>query len=387
MINSSSLKLFGWHRFAALLLIALAAHCGSAAQAQAPAAQKKAAIFVDNKAGKEFDNKAAVFEDFISSRITAKGFAVISREQTVNALSKNSSTDAILENSTSALRLAQSLGADYVVVASISSFGTEKRDFEDGAVKTLNIISTMRASYKVLDGAQGAAMVGDTLKATKVTRGTPNAGVSNDDVVNELLDELSQKIADSLGSKQQMIAAAAPKPGQVEISVSCGMQDLGQHPISVPDVREGPNGVVMTKEALELQVLDVTVEVNGIAMGSAPGKFKVSPGLNKLKLTREGFQPWERTVNFVEGQSFKVALQLSEAGYARWKDNSTFLQSLESDRKLTDAQVKAIEGYAQMLQQSGYKVDSKSDTKLQGKSIYDGAMIQPRNYNRKRNEK
>jgi len=274
-----------------------------------------------------------------------------------------------------------------VVIASISSYGTEKRDFEDGAVKTLNIISTMRASYKVLDGVQGAAMVGDTLKATKVTRGTPNAGVTNDDVVNELLDELSQKIADSLGSKQQMIATAAPKLGQVEISVACGMQDLGQHPISVPDVREGTNGVVMAKGSLEVQVLDVTVEVNGIAMGSAPGKFKVSPGLNKLKLTREGFQPWERTVNFVEGQSFKVALQLSEAGYARWKDNSTFLQSLESDRKLTDAQVKAIEGYAQMLQQSGYKVDIKSDTKLQGKSIYDGATVQPRNYNRKHDEK
>jgi hypothetical protein len=232
-----------------------------------------------------------------------------------------------------------------------------------------------------MEGAQGAALVGDTLKATKVTRGTTNAGVNNDDVVNELLDELSQKIADGLGQKQAGMAAVGPKPGQVEISVSCGMQDSGQHVISVPDLRESTNGIVVAKGSLDVQVLDVTVEVNGLAVGSAPGKFKVPAGLNKLKLTREGFQPWERTVNFVEGQSFKVALQMSEAGYARWKDNNLFLQTLESDRKLTDAQVKVLEGYAQMLQQSGYKIDNKTD----GKSPYDGAIING-NY-RKKHEK
>lgn len=365
-----------WSRLMTMGCVLLALLNANNTQAQAPAAStpKKAAIFVDNKAGKEFESKASVFEDFIASRITAKGFSVISHAQTVNALSKASATDAVLENSTSALRLAQSLGADYLVVATISSYGTEKRDFEDGGVKTLNIISTMRASYRVLEGVQGGSLAGDTLKAVKVTRGTPNAGVINDDVVNELLDELSQKIAENLGTKQQMITAVAPKPGQVEVTISCGMQDLVQHPVSIPDVRATTNGFVVAKSSADVQVLDVTVEVNGIAIGSAPGKFKVSPGLNKLKLTREGFQTWERTVNFVEGQSFKVALQMSEAGYNRWKDSNKFLLSLEADRKLNEAEVKKIEGEAQMLRQSGYKIDAKAD----GKSLFEGATIDNR---------
>jgi hypothetical protein len=90
-------------------------------------------------------------------------------------------------------------------------------------------------------------------------------------------------------------------------------------------------------------------------------------------------------VNFADGQKFNVALQMSEAGYARWKDNTTFLFGLETGRKLTDATVKAIEGFAQLLRQSGYRVDTrtdikgdiKADIKTSGKSLFDGASINP----------
>jgi hypothetical protein len=75
---------------------------------------------------------------------------------------------------------------------------------------------------------------------------------------------------------------------------------------------------------------------------------------------------------------------MSEAGYARWKDNIAFLQNLEVNRKLTDAQVKAVEGFAKMLEQSGYRVDLREDAKVQinGKSLYDGANLQIQNRNR-----
>jgi len=82
-------------------------------------------------------------------------------------------------------------------------------------------------------------------------------------------------------------------------------------PVSVPDVRIADDGtVVMSTNQLAVQVLDATVEINGTAIGSAPGIFKVPPGLNKMKITREGFKDWERTVAFTEGQKFNVALQM-----------------------------------------------------------------------------
>ena len=181
-------------------------------------------------------------------------------------------------------------------------------------------------------------------------------------MVNELLDEAARKIAESLGKKQ--IIQPPPKPNLVEITIACGMQDLAQLPVSVPDIRMTKEGkLVVEKDPLEVQLLDVTVELNGTVIGSAPGVFKVPPGLNKIRLTREGFKDWERTINAIEGQKLKVALQMSDDGYKRWRDNTAFLQELKDKEKLTDAEVELIKGHAQMLRQSGFKVDVKEDIK------------------------
>ena len=64
-------------------------------------------------------------------------------------------------------------------------------------------------------------------------------------------------------------------------------------------------------------------------------------------------------LNFYDGQTLTVALQMSDEGYARWKDVVKTYTALENNRKLTDAEVEVLEGYAQMLRQSGIKVDTK----------------------------
>ena len=93
---------------------------------------RKAAIFVENRVGQAFDNKVPVLEDFITSRITEKGFSIISREVVINSLKNYNSEktkspdseklDTLLSNNTSALRLAQLMGVDYIIVTSITSF-------------------------------------------------------------------------------------------------------------------------------------------------------------------------------------------------------------------------------------------------------------------------
>src|SRR5208282_5762892 len=47
---------------------------------------RKVAIIVENRAGAQLNDKVAVFEDLLSSRIAGKGYSVISRDVTVNAL-------------------------------------------------------------------------------------------------------------------------------------------------------------------------------------------------------------------------------------------------------------------------------------------------------------
>ena len=158
------------------------------------------------------------------------------------------------------------------------------------------------------------------------------------------------------------------------------MQDLAQIPMGIPDVRlTKDNTVVIGKDKLNVEALDVTVELDGVVAGSAPGSFKAAPGLHKIRLSREGFTPWGRTMNVTEGQSpLKVALQMSDAGYQRWKDNIAFLASVENGKKLTDAEVKVLEGKAQMLRQSGYKVDVKEDIKVdtkEGVKVYQSQSL------------
>ena len=148
------------------------------------------------------------------------------------------------------------------------------------------------------------------------------------------------------------------------------MTDLKELPITVPDLAvSADNKVVRGAKNLDVQALDVTVELDGVALGSAPGSFQARPGLHKLTLSREGFSSWERTINVFEGQKLNVALSMSKQGFERWQENLAFLHTLENDRKLTDAQVKLIEGFAKFWSESHYRVDTKENIRIH-KSLF-----------------
>lgn len=157
-------------RLTALLFASVIAGHAAGPAPNASSAGRKAAIFVANRADKVLDDKLAAFEDFISSRITAKAFAVISHEVATDAVSslskdsKQTSMDQLLGNNASALRLAQMLGADYLILASLSSYGTEKRTFDADGVKTVIVMHNLRVTYKILEGVQGGTLAGDTVK-------------------------------------------------------------------------------------------------------------------------------------------------------------------------------------------------------------------------------
>ena len=326
------------------------------------------AIFSANHADKSLDEKLPALEDFISSRIAEKGFSVISREVATDAVSallkdsKQTGIDQMLNNNASVLRLAQMLGANYILMASISSYGTEKQTSDAYDVKTVNVNYNLRVTYKILDGVQGGTLAGDTFKASSTKRFTENSRSESTDIVNDLLDQASVKIAESVGSKVIKRVVASSK--LAEFSVACGMQDLAQLPTGVPDVRLTENNtVVIGKERVPVLALNVAVELDGAGIGSTPAAFKVPPGLHKIRLRRDGFKDYEGTITVYQGQTFNIALQMTDAGYQRWKDNTAFLNSIENGKKLTDAEAEKIRGEAQMLRQSGYKVDIKVDTK------------------------
>jgi hypothetical protein len=343
--------------------------------------QRKIAIIVQNRGSAALNDKVPVLEDLVSSRVAGKGFSVISRDDVTRSL-KNYSTgkdpngelgalDRSLEDNSSALRLAQNLGADYILVPSIVSLGTEKKNYSGNGINTLNITHKLRVTYKIVEAGQGGAVRGGAFTSEKNIRQTADLQTESSDVINELLDDAAEQLADAIAQNAPSLPAEVAKAAMVNFNVACTMTDPRQQPILISALGiTTDNHVVLTNQPMAVQAMDVTVELDGVALGSAPGSFQGRPGLHKIRLSREGFDTWERTINIYDGQNLRVALQMSNAGYARWADTTAFLATLDANRKLTDAEVKRIEGIAEFFKNSHYRVDTKENIHVTYKSLF-----------------
>jgi hypothetical protein len=327
----------------------------------------RAAIFISNRVA-GLEAKTGAFEDLVTARVTDLGFRVLSREIVADSLRgfdpalasaprPADSLDSRLSEQSSALRLAQGLGADYLLVGSLVSIGTSRRAIDAYGVHRTTEETTLRFAYKVIDGRTGATLTADAGKASRQVVQGDGAREASDDVADGLMDEAAQRIAASLESRVTLhrIPSASEAAPLAAVTINLEAADM-----AVPDVRiDGTNTVRIVAGQGTVHPLNATVELDGIAVGSAPGVIHVRPGFSKLKITRDGFKPWERTINAVDGQTLDVALELSDTGYARWKDATAFLNGLKNGARLTDAEAERIRGQAKMLSQSGYRVDTK----------------------------
>ncbi len=332
------------------------------------------AIFVANRAGKVGDSELGALEDYITGRVTDLGVKVISGETALNAVSamapngKATDLDAQMAQSTSAVRLAQTLGATHLLQVTISGFDSNKKTIDAYGVTTVNDERTARVTYKILDGVTGASLAADTVKASKTVQNTPDMADERSSLLNGLLEEAAQKVATSL--KRQLdrgrLATTSAAQAAVTVTITTELAD-----VYIPDVRLSPeNTIAISESKYKVSALAATVEIDGIAVGTAPGPIQTKAGLHKLRVVREGFKPWERTVNFANGQKLNVPLEMTDAGYARWQDATAFINDLKNGAKLTDAEVKVLEGKAKMFEQSGFKVDTKEGIHITNKSLF-----------------
>ncbi len=386
-----------------------------ATEAPARETHRKIAIIVENRADAGLNDKVSVLEDLVASRVAGKGFSVISRDVAVNALktytsvgvaadTKSATTvkatlspdhatahveaaqadsakisatpdttklDQALSDNTSALRLAQNLNVDFILIPSITGYGTEKKAYTGNGIQTLNITHRLRVSYKIVEANEGGAVRGGSFVSESTTRDTASLQTDSTDTLNALLDDAAGQLADAIAESGKSLPTEVAKAAMVKFDVACTMTDPRQQPILISALGlTADNKVVLNNQPVPLQALDVTVELDGVAIGSAPGSFQGRPGLHKIRLSREGFDTWERTINIYDGQKLRVALQMSDAGYARWADTTGFLATLDANRKLTDAEVKRIEGLAEFFKNSHYRVDTKENVHVTYKSLF-----------------
>lgn len=314
---------------------------GVAEEAEKP--MLKAAIFVQNRASQDFQKHVDTLNDLVTTRLTEKGFSIIDKDLVVASfresrevqdpvreaqqqkvdnrnIEKTEATTETVLSSASALRISQMLGADYIVVASISSVGRESRTFKgkdtNYGANSEALIYTMRISLKVIEGKQGGTIYGDIVTATEKVPKTDNFESDSTDIVNKLLDNGALLIADNITTKVGKLRAVKPSVAEeVEFAVNSNIEDA-------------------------------SVELDGAAIGSAPGKFSAVPGLHQMRIAREWFVTWDKMVNLHSNQVISVNLELSEEGRKRFKDTESFKmamakakQDLELEKTVTETKL------------------------------------------------
>lgn len=192
----------------------------------------KAAIFTQNRAGKEFNEKLNMFNDLITARLSEKGFSIINKNDVLAKFKEveghevdRATLEAIrlvtilyetndggyrtsLENTineASALRISQMIGADCLIIASINSAGQEHKKFHgQGTIVGTDIETTvhsLRVAIKVLEGNEGGTIYGDVVTVSETIGSLKSLEIISSDIINKLLDRAATKIAENISAR------------------------------------------------------------------------------------------------------------------------------------------------------------------------------------------
>ena len=88
--------------------------------------------------------------------------------------------------------------------------------------------------------------------------------------------------------------------------------------------------------SLELAAAGAAVELDGVVIGTAPGVFQIRPGVHEIRVTREGYATWEKSIALADGQVLDVPMELSGSGIARKGELEA--QDIAREQSAADAQ-------------------------------------------------
>ena len=349
---------------------------------------KKVAIFVRNDSGKAvLDDKAKFLESSIGARLNNMGFGVVNHDlvvrnlnaylgdpnakyrsigEKVKKLTEGESVDAKLFENASGLRLAEMIGADYIMSVSYSSLGTEKKSFSGYGIQTVNLQYNLRGNYSLYEGGGGTGTAGGVVKASKSVRQTENLVTVSDDILNGLVDDIADQMASLLNKQRQAGQIIAKEDSAGEIEIYCEIEAM-----SFPEIIEKDGKYSVGTGVLPATIPYVMADIDGVAQ-TIGGKIQLSKGLHIFKINQKDIVPIEKNI-FVTGRPGQVisfSLSLSDEARQRWKDDMRFIETMkdrarESDNRriLTEAEAARVKGIAEMYQNSGFKIGVKVDAK------------------------
>ena len=276
------------------------------------------AIFVKNQtkvAG--MDDQVDGIRDRLAAEVSGMDFIVMDSAEIGAAFNRYKITTAEeragliagLFTGGSVTRVAQMLGADYILTASIIGASQMNRFAGDRAVT----IYTLRMATKVLDATTGGSVYGKNWSNKQPSpQGNGDDAMSHyDDLIDMWVQETGEDLAAARPRWRAPVAATAALASfTVVTTIDATIAPLAA---TVDATRQ-------VQDELRIVAGGITVEVDGAAVGSSGGTFRARPGLHQLRVSRQWMTPWVGTVNITDGAVFNVALELSAEGFEHYKN-------------------------------------------------------------------
>lgn len=342
-----------------------------------PTKPLRLAIFVKNVAPDVPDSSTGILESDLVSCLTAPGVSIISRSDVINGVARfagrsgnagggepdSEIVERALSDQASAKNLAAILGADGFIVATINKYTQGTRSFDDPSLGVKSEVDEfdLGLALRVVDGRTGGSVLGDLVTASVTLRSTPELRQQTDP-----LDDLLMRAALSVRSRAMPKLATLRLPAEAPVAADTVRIALVTSGLRIPDIREQPDGRLVVGEAmLPLQPDGASVLVDGVLAGTLPGELAMTPGLHRLRVEHPLFEPFEQVVNVTgSGQSFTIAMTLSEAGRAAWAKNIEIIEAMKNGEVLRQSQIEMVEAFARFLANSRINLDTSAVREL-----------------------
>ena len=308
---------------AIVLMCLCAAVCG-AAHADAV----KAMLVVQNHASEEFRKPLSNIGTRLSTALSGTGlFEIIDPNDAVGDNLNRGVWGERLPLS-SATRLAENLGAQALVVASIDEVSTIATA---GVVQQLSVTMTLQAKRVPSGASVGGEEVTVLSRKYTMAEYRTNARTIYGDLMSQLCKQTSAQFLPKMAKVQWQTS------GQ-KVMVAFGCNYPGAD-VSIDGVSYGTAGTV----------------------GEAPLQVPVSPGLHNLTVSFPFAHPYNVRAMFMANSTYMVTLEPTEEGRRRRKDDAYFAELLDRAHKsgATDdfCRSEKAKGYAQYLASSHTRIE------------------------------
>ena len=368
---------------------------------------RKVAIFIRNNAGKEFEAGLERMQDQLVAQVSGGQFEIVDHREFVSAMDalaealpmadgvdqvakeevvqeigaarrgttgkptadgKGATMDQKLHANTSIVRLAQNMNTDYLMVLTLDKFNKSRKTYKSRDIDTPVVTETylLSASYKLLDAYSGASIGGNTLKVSKSVRQTAGLQTELGDFADGLDDELVEKVkVDMLNNDKKWREASKASSG-IPVQFVVHAYNMDNTPLYLPRYTGEKQ---MLNSLVPAQIM-ANVEVDGLVVGSTPCTIPMSPGMHKIRISRQGYDDVAMTIKPNDGMIVAVPMRMTEGEMKRLQGSIAFMQRMTTEREMNQTKIEVLQGEAQMLRQSGFKVDAKELPQIQMKSLY-----------------